>query len=96
MNRNIYIISIFALLLVGCSGSKPELGIKDLKLVQCPSSPNCVSTQAKDTDHFIDPIVIQSTQLKAKESILKILSQFKQSKIIETDDNYIRLSLIHI
>lgn len=90
MNKNILMISILSIFLVGCTGAKPKLGINNLKLLQCPSSPNCVSTQATDKTHFIEPIILESSPLKVKEMIVKILSQLHQSKIIETKDDYIR------
>lgn len=90
MNKNIFIISILSIFLVGCTGTKPKLGINNLKLIQCPSSPNCVSTQARDKTHFIDPIILENSPLKVKEEIVKILSGLNQSKIIEIEDNYIR------
>ncbi len=90
MNKNIYIIYILSILLVGCSGTKPKLGINNLKLTLCPSTPNCVSTQAKDKEHFINPIKMQNSQLHVKESLLKILGKLNNAKIIETKDNYIK------
>ena len=90
MNKNIYIIAILSVLLAGCSGAKPKLGIDSLKLMPCPSSPNCVSTQAKDKEHFVNPIMVESTSLQIKERILKILSELNQSKVITTKENYIR------
>lgn len=90
MKKSIFITSILSLFLVGCSGTKPKLGIDNFELLPCPSSPNCVSTQAKDAEHFIDPILTQSSPLKIKKDLLKILSEFKQAKVVETKEHYIR------
>jgi len=90
MKKNICIISLFSMLFAGCSGTKPTLGIVNSKFVQCPSSPNCVSTQAKDAKHFIEPIVIESATLEVKKTLQKTISAFKRSKIVEVKDDYIR------
>ena len=68
----------------------PKLGIENGQLAQCPTTPNCVNSQAKDKKHFIDPILITGTPLEAKKHILKILNELKQSKIKVVEDNYIR------
>jgi uncharacterized protein (DUF1499 family) len=74
----------------GCTGTIPDLGVENGKLKQCPSTPNCVSSQAKDKKHFIEPIFITATPLEAKNYILKILNELKQAKIVVVEDNYIR------
>lgn len=71
----------------------PELGIENGQLVQCPATPNCVNSQAKDKKHFIEPIIITSKPLETKKHILKILSNLKRSKINIVENNYIRAEL---
>ena len=39
-----------------------NLGVQDGQLSNCPQTPNCVSTQALDEQHRIDPFRIQGTQ----------------------------------
>ncbi|NLQ16586.1 DUF1499 domain-containing protein [Marinomonas sp. M1K-6] len=62
---------------VSMSNKSPEgLGITDGLLKSCPSSPNCVSTQAQSDDvaHYIEPIIYRGdrkeTQLLIESSIL--------------------------
>ncbi len=66
------------------------MGMENGQLKQCPKTPNCVNSQAKDEKHFIEPILINATPLEAKNSIVKILNELNQSKIIVVKDNYIR------
>jgi uncharacterized protein (DUF1499 family) len=72
----------------------PDLGIENGQLKQCPKTPNCVNSQTKDKKHFIEPILIAATQLEAKNDILKILTEYNQSKIAVVEDNYIRAEFI--
>ncbi len=45
--------------LIGCAGSRPDdLSAPGDRLVPCPSSPNCVSSDAADTVHAVDPLVL--------------------------------------
>ena len=50
--------------LSACSGSAPNnLGIYQGHLRDCPASPNCVSSQAHDSEHQIAPLPLQATAL---------------------------------
>jgi uncharacterized protein (DUF1499 family) len=77
-------------LLVGCKGKTPVLGIEDNQLTQCPSTPNCVNSQAEDKEYYIEPILVTGTQLEIKEHLLRILKEFKRSKITVVNNDYIR------
>ena len=90
MNKKILIVIASLFMFTGCSGTMPKLGVENGKLKQCPQTPNCVNSQAKDKKHFIEPIVVTATPLEAKNYILKTLNEFKQSKIVVVEDNYIR------
>ena len=68
----------------------PELGIEKGKLAQCPSTPNCVSSQAKNKQHYIEPIVVKGTAAEVKNRLLNVLNQQQGIKIIVDDVNYVR------
>jgi uncharacterized protein (DUF1499 family) len=90
MKRQIQVVLTGLLFLTGCSATVPKLGIENGQLAQCPASPNCVNSQAKDQKHFIEPIRISGTPSEARNHILKILKELNRSKIIAAEDNYIR------
>jgi len=88
--KKIQILLIWLLVLTGCSGTKPELGITDGHLMQCPKTPNCVSSHAKDEKHFIQPILFIGSSQEAQSRLLEILIEWKGTKIVVSQDNYIR------
>ena len=90
INQKNWIVLISLILLTGCTTMIPELGIKNGQLTQCPMTPNCVSSQAKDKGHYIEPISMTGTPLEVKNHILTILSQLEKSKLIIAEDNYVR------
>ena len=94
MNKRTLIILASLLMFTGCTGKMPELGIENGKFKQCPHTPNCVNSQAKDKKHFIEPILITATPLEAKNYILKTLYDLKVSKVIAVEDNYIRAEFV--
>lgn len=94
MIKQILIILVSISTFTGCTGRMPELGIKNGQLEECPTTPNCVNSQTKDEKHFIEPILIEAKPPEARNYILKVLRELKQSKIIVVADDYIRAEFI--
>ena len=90
MNKQIQIVLTILILLTGCTGVIPKLGIENGQLTQCPTTPNCVNSQARDKKHYIESILTTGKPLEVKNHIMKILNELKRSKIIVAEDNYIR------
>lgn len=59
------------------------------QLVPCPSSPNCVSTQAQNEDHAIAPFRYQKTRAEAKEALKAIIRSLPRTKLVEEDETYL-------
>ena len=59
------------------------------QLVPCPSSPNCVSTQAKNGEHAIVPFRYQKTRAEATEALKAIIRSLPRTKLVEEDETYL-------
>lgn len=82
----ISIASIFT----GCSGNVPDtIGLKEGKLAECSSKPNCVSSMTKDKTHFIEPFVYSGDYNKTRTVIIEIIKSQDRADIISDTDNYI-------
>lgn len=84
------VLSLISLL--GCGASKPEdLGVDNGQFKPCPSSPNCVSTQAdtSDNEHYIEPIKYKITNEKAKKKLMDVIDQMPRTNVIKNQDDYI-------
>jgi uncharacterized protein (DUF1499 family) len=68
-----------------------NLGINNSKLTPCPDTPNCVSSQAHDVEHYIEPIHYTGSQQEAHNRLLQIIESEKRTKILEDQGNYIRV-----
>jgi len=90
MNKTISIVLLSFIFLIGCSRVIPKLGISRNKLMSCPETPNCVSSQATDKKHFIKPIHFIGTDQDAQDRLLKILESWQRAKITVVQKNYIR------
>ncbi len=85
------VILIFFIFLTGCSGTMPKLGVKNGELTPCPKTPNCVSSQAQDKEHFIEPIKFAGSQQQAHDRLLQIIESEKRTKIITDQQDYIHV-----
>lgn len=55
----------------------------------CPSSPNCVSTQAQDEGHAIRPFRYRKSRAEAKEALKEVIRFMPRTKLVEEDETYL-------
>ncbi len=58
-------------------------------LAPCPSSPNCVSTQAQDQGHAIAPFRYRKSRAEAKEALKDVIRSLPRTKLVEEDESYL-------
>jgi len=73
----------------GYSVGRPHnLGLKNNMLAPCPSSPNCVLSQASDPKHQIHPIHYTSSVEIAKERLNQVILSMVDTRIITQNKVY--------
>jgi uncharacterized protein (DUF1499 family) len=81
-------------LLAACAGERPNyLGVRDDRLSACPSSPNCVSSQALDERHRIAPLAFNGDPDIAFARLKQILARRNDTAVIEAKPGYLRVEL---
>lgn len=78
---------------VGCEGTVPDnLGVTAGQLAPCPSSPNCVSSQADPTDaeHFMQPIGFDGPAEEAQARLRAVLAGLARTTVVEEAPGYLR------
>ncbi|HKQ35593.1 MAG TPA: DUF1499 domain-containing protein [Nitrospiraceae bacterium] len=58
-------------------------------LAPCPSSPNCVSTQAQDQGHAIAPFRYRKSRAEAKEALKEVIRSLSRTTLVEEDESYL-------
>ena len=58
-------------------------------LAPCPSSPNCVSTQAQDERHAIAPFRYRKSRTEAKEAVKAAIGTMPRTRLLEEDEAYL-------
>ena len=59
------------------------------RLDPCPSSPNCVSTQAQDAGHAIAPIRYRKPRVEVKEALKEFIRSLPRTKLVVEDESYL-------
>ncbi len=90
-----WIVRLIVVLIVGIGvvrmlgGARPtNLGVKNGQLAACPEKPNCVSTQATDEGHQIQPLTFDSEQDAMVAAVRDALAKFPRTQIITDADGY--------
>jgi uncharacterized protein (DUF1499 family) len=78
-----------SVLIGGCSSNPVAKGIVDGNLADCPSSPNCITSNASDADKQYDAFRYQGSPVQAKNKLLNVLKEFSNTNLITVDENYI-------
>ena len=87
-------MSLFAAILTACAGERPaNLGVSGGKLKDCPSSPNCVASEANDLAHRVAPLVFKDAPELAFARLKEILNARDDATIIEERPDYLRVEL---
>jgi uncharacterized protein (DUF1499 family) len=88
------VISIVSSLLAACAGERPgNLGVRNDRLSACPSSPNCVSSQASDERHSIAPLAFNGDPDSAFARLKQVLARRSDTAVIEEKPGYLRVEL---
>jgi uncharacterized protein (DUF1499 family) len=75
----------------GCSG-KPMDEIKNPSgLGRCPKSPNCVSSEAKDKQHAIEPFHLKGDPKATWPIVRDEIASMPRWRIVKATDNYIHV-----
>ena len=60
-------------------------------LLSCPKTPNCVFSQAKDPQNYIDPLTFSDSLKLAKEYLFQVLVSMEGAKVVFQNQSYWRV-----
>jgi uncharacterized protein (DUF1499 family) len=92
--RKMIVMTIGLLGMAGCAGERPQnLGTMDGLLAACPSSSNCVSSQAADEGHRIAALTFSGDPDAAFARLKLVLGRRSDTSIIDERPGYLRVEL---
>ena len=78
--------------LLSCAGKRPSnLGVSDSGLAPCPSSPNCVSSDASGGSHHVAPLQLAVAPSEAWRSVREAVSELPRSRIVKETPDYLHV-----
>jgi uncharacterized protein (DUF1499 family) len=84
------IVALVAMSLFGCAGRRPStLGVSDERLAACPSSPNCVSSDAEDESHRVSPFELAVPAAQAWSAVREAVAGIPRTRIVADADGYL-------
>ncbi len=90
MMKYVAILACMVILGMRCSGKSPSnIGVKDGKLASCPRTPNCVSSQSADREHFVEPLKYGGPLPEAVDRLLGVLGSMKRVRVVTRTERYI-------
>jgi uncharacterized protein (DUF1499 family) len=100
----LFLIPIFILLggaatlaVLSAIAKKPaNLGVRDGRLAPCPDSPNCVSSQAGDDAHRMDPIPFTGDADAAWIRLKAALANQPRTTVVEERGDYLRVEAVSL
>jgi uncharacterized protein (DUF1499 family) len=73
-----------------CHGSRPDnLGVVESRLAPCPSSPNCVSSDATDSAHAVEPFALVVASAQAWPAVRSAVANFSRTRIVDETADYL-------
>jgi uncharacterized protein (DUF1499 family) len=84
------VLLLACLPLISCSGKPPaNLGIANSKLAPCPDSPNCLSSDAHDSEHKTPPFQIAGASSDAWAAAREIVAALPRTRIVNETPDYL-------
>lgn len=75
--------------------SKPiHLGVVNGRLTPCPTSPNCVSTQAESESQHLAPLRLRGSPQEAIEALAAVVARVPRTRIVTKTENYLHAEFI--
>ncbi len=88
--KRLFFAVIGCMMIISCAGSRPDnLGVTNGRLADCPSSPNCVNSQAGDEDHAVAAFTYEGSRQAAFDQLKKAVSSCDRMTIVEEKDDYL-------
>ncbi len=81
---------VVLLAVLSATAKRPtNLGVTDGRLAPCPDSPNCVSSQATDPGHRIDPIAFDGPADEALARLKAALATLPRVRVVSEVGDYL-------
>lgn len=85
------LLAFAVLTATACTSNKVTTGIVDGRLAPCPESPNCVSSDATDEAHRVEPYRLTATPREAWHGLQNVVAAQERVTVVKVDDSYLHV-----
>ena len=79
--------------LAACASSRVTTGFVNNQFAPCPGKPNCVSSDATDEKHRVEPYRLKATAGDAWNGLQNVLAAEERITLIKVSDNYMHVEV---
>jgi uncharacterized protein (DUF1499 family) len=79
------------LALCACAANDVGAGLVNGRLAPCPKSPNCVSSDAVDEEHHVQPYRLKANAGQTWQGLQQIVLARKRTTLVSVDDSYLHI-----
>ncbi len=76
-----------------CSSNPVTTGLIDNRLAPCPDSPNCVSSDATDEAHRVEPYRLKAPAQDAWHGLQNVVAAEQGVRLVEANDSYLHVEV---
>jgi uncharacterized protein (DUF1499 family) len=77
-----------------CFSKPPVLGVREGRLLPCPSSPNCVCSQDTDPEHSIAAFKFRGSGTNALQRLKSVVLNQSRTRVIDEHGGYFRVEFV--
>ena len=89
-HRTAITLAVLAMTLLSCAGKRPsDIGVANGRLAPCPSSPNCVSSEADDRIHGIPAFNLATEPDRAWSGARKAVLALPRTVLVVDEPGYL-------
>lgn len=88
-----WLLAAVVLALCACSRNEVTTGIVDGRLSPCPKSPNCVSSDATDEKHRVQPYRLKAAPQQVWHGLQNVLAAEPRTRLIAVNEHYMHVEV---
>lgn len=87
------LLGVTLLTISACTSNEVTTGIVDNRLAPCPKSPNCVSSDATDEEHRVEPYRLKATPQQAWHGLQNVVAAQERVTLVTVNDSYLHVEI---
>lgn len=87
------VLALVATSVLGGCGTlmAPQWGVQEGRLGSCGALRGCVSSQAEDATHRVDPLAYETGRETARDDLLEVIRGFRDAQVVSSHPTYLRV-----